>query len=110
MPEIVHDSHSDCIYAVDSKKFPRDMIKLTMTNFPQLIDSCRAFAQISHSDSESDRVGTPQAFFESMDTIKRFSQDIFIAHRFALIRLTNCYYNSESISLKVHRVRSILLS
>lgn len=108
MPALLHYSDQDCIYSIDSKNYPRDMLKMTVEKFPEQLQECRAFIQITSTGSKSDLVGTPMAYFDSMDTVKRFSSSIFNPHRFTLIKLTNCFYNSEAIAIKLDRVPSII--
>jgi len=85
----------------------RNSIKFKITGFPSKFEpSCRSFVQISRSSSENDLTGIPQAFFNSMDTIKRFNSDIVFNHHFALIKMTNCYDNSEPIVLEFDRITS----
>lgn len=90
------------------KDFPTDMLKVAIKNFPHMNEhACDAFVQISNANDENDTVGTAQAFFESMNTIKEFDSDVFVTHRFTLLRLTNCYANSETIDIDVQRIESM---
>lgn len=105
MPTLIHYSDQDCIYRIDGRMFPRDMLKVTVDNFPEQLQECRAFVQIASAADAEDLVGTAMAAFDSMDTVKRFGASVFQPHRFTLLKLTNCFYNSEAIALKLDRVR-----
>lgn len=104
LPTIVHISDYDCVFRIDSKKVPRDMLKLKMSGFPDVIKACRAFIQISSSDSAKDLIGSPQAYFDSAETIRKFDSSVLGVHRYMVIRLTNCYSNSEPIAFNIERV------
>lgn len=105
MPSLIHYSDQDCIYRIDGRDFPRDMLKVTVDNFPEHLQECRAFVQIASTGSTEDLIGTAMAAFDSMDTVKRFGSSVFNPHRFTLIKLTNCFYNSEAIAIKLDRVK-----
>ncbi len=85
----------------------RNSVKFKVSGFPSTIEpSCRSFVQINQASSASDLTGVPQAYFNSMDTIKRFGSDIVFFKKFALISMTNCYANSEPIVLEFDRIIS----
>jgi len=104
MPEIVHNGDTDCIYAIDAKEEPRSMFKLDVKSFPSLHHACHAHVQIANTNSVKDLVGNPQAFFDTLDTVKSFDSSVIVSERIVLIKTTNCYANSEPINIAVNRV------
>lgn len=106
MPEIVHNGDTDCIYAIDAKEEPRSMFKLDVKSFPSLHHACHAHVQIANTNSVKDLVGNPQAFFDTLDTVKSFDSSVIVSERIVLIKTTNCYANSEPINIAVNRVVS----
>ena len=72
MPMIIHDSDVDCLYQIDLSTETRNSLKLKITGFPEIYEACRGFVQISQAMNATDLVGKRQAYFDSMDTIRRF--------------------------------------
>ena len=109
MPMILHYSDLDCLYAIDMRAFPKDMLKITMAEFPHANEQqCKASIQISNTNANLDLNGSPQAYFDRMQDIREFGAEVIVSSRIALIRLANCFENSEPISLKLERVSSKL--
>ena len=107
MPMILHYSDLDCLYSIDMRAFPKDMLKITMAEFPHANEhQCRASIQISNTNTNLDLLGSPQAYFDRMQDIREFGAEVLVSNRIALIRLANCFENSEPISLKLERVSS----
>lgn len=106
MPTLIHYSDQDCIYRIDGRNFPRDMLKITVDKFPEQLQECRAFVQVAGTLPTDDLVGTAISAFDSMETVERFGSSVFNTQRFTLIKLTNCFYNSEAIAIKLDRVKS----
>ena len=106
-PLIYHNSDHDCIYRV-KKSFTLSMLSLIITNFPSKYERvCKALVQIYNSKNKSDiDEGELQASFEDHNSVNAFSQGIFIAHQYAMIKVVNCYENNEPIEIKIDLIKS----
>jgi hypothetical protein len=108
LPLIYHNSNHDCIYRV--QRIPSiSMLSLKTTHFPTKYEKmCKAIVQVYNSDKqlEDGLVGDLQASFEDAESIEMFKkQGLFIANKYVMIKVVNCYENNEPIEIKLDLIK-----
>jgi hypothetical protein len=105
MPLIHHNSSIECTYRV---RLPADNSSLFSVNMelpPDYNRTCRALVQIASSNDASDPFGVVQAQFEYLKEVEEFGFNVYLAGRFALIRLINCIENKRPILVALTQTR-----
>ena len=115
LPLIYHIADQPCIYRVVNTDEERHMLQVNVIGFPsRYARVCDASVHIAHANNADDDANVAlgaahlQARFDTLDSLVPFDgQGVFVTHKYALVRVLNCYANSEPIEIKVSRVSNI---
>jgi len=109
MPKIYHKSNNDCIYRI-TNSVKETMLNLTVVKFPSLDKPlCNRFVKVSGAKTRNDLTGDTQIIFDSYENYKQFNSSVYLVNKFSILRVANCYENTEPIEIEIEHITSKLI-
>ena len=106
MPRIYHKSNNDCIYRIHNS-VKEAMLNLTVVKFPSLDKPlCNRFVKVSGTKSQNDLTGDTQIIFDSYENYKQFNSSVYLVNRYSILRVANCYENTDPIEIEIEHITS----
>jgi len=100
MPYILHNSDHDCTFRIENDQ-SEAMVAVIVNSFPKKnFQRCKAQLDINNSPIKNDTNGKSQMRFDSLESTVAFPNGVYVAQKYTLLKLTNCFEN-EPIKIRI---------